>query len=288
MRSIVFVFSLAVCIWSSAYAWASGEKSFYDDSRHGWWWYQEEPTRDKNKDEKKEDKPARVLPSLKEYTMEQLWNMHPDDFQPLAKEFLKKAVQTPTIETVREFYIMLDIARMKSHVFQNVAGAVWQMYPELSLNADLPSATAGRVAQIKMTNKETVNKIKDSSRDFALVYFYAENCEFCRVQDEVLEYFIDKYGWEVKRVEIRGNPELAERFGVKITPYLMLIYRESRDHFPVSIGVSSLDEMEDRIYRGIRLLSGEVSPEAYSMYEFQRGGKMDPSIYMNNTVEGGQ
>jgi conjugal transfer pilus assembly protein TraF len=275
---------------SPAFAGTAGGKFSYDDSRRGWWWYEEEPVKNKDKnekqEEKKEAKPARVLPSLKDYTTEQLWNMHPDDFQPLAKEFLKKAVQTPTIETVREFYIMLDMARMKSHVFQNVAGAVWQMYPELSLNADLPSATAGRVAQIKMTNKETISKIKASSRDFALVYFYAENCEFCRVQNEVLEYFIDKYGWEVKRVEIHEHPELAERFDVKITPYVILIYRESKDQFPVSIGVSSLDEMEDRIYRGIRLLSGEISPEAYSMYEFQRGGKLDPSIYMNSATEG--
>ena len=65
----------------------------------------------------------------------------------------------------------------------------------------------------------------------------------------------------------------------------MLIYRNSMDFFPVSVGLSAVDEIEERIYRGIRLLSGESSPESYSLYEFERGGKMDPSVYMNRDGE---
>jgi conjugal transfer pilus assembly protein TraF len=80
-------------------------------------------------------------------------------------------------------------------------------------------------------------------------------------------------------VDIDARPDLAERFEVKMTPYLMLIYRNAGDYFPVSIGVSTLEEIEDRVFRGIRLLSGEVSPETYTLYDFQRGGKLDVSGY---------
>ena len=258
---------------------ASDKRRSYDDGRHGWWWY--EDPQPKDKDDKKEVKPVRVLPQMKDYTPESLWNMHPDDFQPLVKDFLKKAVQTPTIENVRDFYVMVDISRMKSHVFQNVAGAVWQKYPELSLNSDLPNAALGRYAKLKMSKVETESKISASSNDFALVYFYADGCEFCKAQDEIMAFFTAKYpAWEIKRVEIHERPDLAERFDVKITPYLMLIYRQGSEHFPVAAGVSSTDEVEDRIYRGIRLLSGEINPESYTMYDFQKGGKMDPAQYI--------
>lgn len=287
MRSCI-VLLMIFCSMASAYADSSGEKSYYDNSRRGWWWYEDPPAKEKDRKEKQEEKkeamPARVLPSLKDYTTEQLWNMHPDDFQPLIKDFLKKAVQTPTIETVREFYVVLDIARMKSHVFQNVVGAVLQKHPELSLNADIPVDAFGVAAKNRMKQTEVDAKIREAAADFALIYFYSENCRFCQAQDEVLMEFIGKYGWEVKRVEIDEHPGLAARFDVGITPYVMLIYRDSKDFFPVVIGVTTLDEMEDRIFRGVRLLSGEIGPESYTMYDFQRGGKLDPSIYTRDAA----
>jgi conjugal transfer pilus assembly protein TraF len=280
---LLSLFALALLLAGSAYA--SGpiaSKSSLDDIRRGWWWYEEDsPKKSDQPQEQKITKPSRVLPSLKDYTAEQLWNMHPDDYQPLIKEFLKKAVQTPTLENVREFYVLVDIARMKAHVFQNIAGAAWQKYPELSLNSEIPLSTYGRAVKSKMQRNEVIGKISSASQDFALIYFYAQNCDYCKAQDEVLDVFIREHGWEVKRVDINAHPDLAARFDVKMTPYLMLIYRGSMEFFPVSVGLSAVDEIEERIYRGIRLLSGENSPESYSLYEFERGGKMDPSVYMN-------
>lgn len=273
------VFTTVMIIVTPMLSFGKGSK---EDGRWGWWWYEDPPAQDKSQKGEKEPKTDRVLPSMKDYTPETLWNMHPDDFQPLAKEFLKKAVQTPTVENVRDFYTMVDISRMKAHVFQNVAGVVWQKYPDLSLNADLPNAQIGRDAKLRISLIETENKLRSSASDFALIYFYSENCEFCKSQDAVLDKFYRKYGWEIKRVEIHEHPDLAERFDIKITPHLMLIYRESSDYFPVAIGVSSIDEIEDRIYRGMRLLSGEVSPESFTMYDFQKGGKLDPTGYMRS------
>jgi len=39
--------------------------------------------------------------------------------------------------------------------------------------------------------------------------------------------------------------------------------------------VASLAEIEEKLYRGIRLLKNEITPEEYSLYEFQRGGAFD-------------
>jgi conjugal transfer pilus assembly protein TraF len=58
-------------------------------------------------------------------------------------------------------------------------------------------------------------------------------------------------------------------------PTIILVYRHSQDPITVSAGVVSLEDMEERIYRGMRLLAGEISPEEYSLYDFQRGGAFD-------------
>jgi conjugal transfer pilus assembly protein TraF len=85
-------------------------KPYYSDIKRGWWWYERAPEKEKKvedstlKEERESEKQEkRILPSLKDYTYEQLWNMHPDDFQPLLMEFQKKAVMSPTEENVREY-----------------------------------------------------------------------------------------------------------------------------------------------------------------------------------------
>ncbi|MFH7321421.1 conjugal transfer protein TraF, partial [Desulfurivibrio sp. D14AmB] len=61
------------------------------------------------------------------------------------------------------------------------------------------------------------------------------------------------------------------------------IKRNHPSQLTVASGVISLDELELKLYRSIRLLAGEINPEEFSVYEFQRGGSMDPrSILINN------
>ena len=62
---------------------------------------------------------------------------------------------------------------------------------------------------------------------------------------------------------------------MEITPTLILIQKGNQDYLPVSAGVISADEIEDKAYRAVRLLKGDISPEEYSLYEFQKGGGFD-------------
>ena len=57
---------------------------FYQNTKHGWFWYEDpplDPEEQENKPEK--PKPSRKVPSLDNYLIDDLWNMHPDDFQGL-------------------------------------------------------------------------------------------------------------------------------------------------------------------------------------------------------------
>jgi conjugal transfer pilus assembly protein TraF len=94
-------------------------------------------------------------------------------------------------------------------------------------------------------------------------------------QQAILRFFEERYAWEVKKIDITEETALASMFNVTTVPTILLVYRYSQEPIIISAGVVSLDDMEERLYRGIRLLSGEITPEEYSLYDFQRGGAFD-------------
>ena len=87
-------------------------------------------------------------------------------------------------------------------------------------------------------------------------------------------------------MDITTESGLASRFGVTKTPFLLLVHAGSPDYIPISEGVVSMAEMEDKLYRGIRLLKGEITPEEYSIYEFQKGGSFDVTAPFKNGING--
>jgi conjugal transfer pilus assembly protein TraF len=111
--------------------------------------------------------------------------------------------------------------------------------------------------------------------EFALVMFVRPGCEFCEEERKIVKWFTNTTGWIVKEVDITRQPELANRFGVTITPSLILIQKGNKEYMPVSAGVAAANEIEEKTYRTVRLLKKEITPEEYSLYEFQRGGSYD-------------
>lgn len=250
---------------------------YYRDAKKGWWWYQDPPREEKKEERKEEPKQVEKrhrIPAMKDYSPEQLWSMHPDDFQALLMDFQKKAVMKLDEESTMEYLTMQDIARKRSLAYANVAAYVQQKNPALTL-PEYSLATPGMAAATRMRTNEMESRIRQAENDFALLYFHSTDCEYCRAQDGILRFFQERYGWQVRGVDVNRNPNLAARFNVTTTPYIILIYRRSRDYLPVSAGVVTLAEMEEKLFRGIRLLSGEITPREYSLYEHRRGGSFD-------------
>jgi conjugal transfer pilus assembly protein TraF len=249
-------------------------KPYYGDLKRGWWWYEKTPEKKQDNEKKTADKAVRA-PVLADYSMETLWNMYPDDFQALLMAFQKKAVRVPSEDNVREYYVVQDIARRKSLAFANATAMVMQKYPDLAVAADYPITAPGRNAVIALETGEIEAKIRSARYDFALILFSAAGCPYCVEQKAILDHFVGKYAWEIREIDTERQSGTAAVFGIETTPTLLLVYRENKDHIAVSAGVASLSEIEEKLYRGIRLLKKEITPEEYSLYEFQRGGAFD-------------
>ncbi|PKN69021.1 MAG: conjugal transfer protein TraF [Deltaproteobacteria bacterium HGW-Deltaproteobacteria-12] len=288
MASIIRITAISIIIcmmfWSGTLVIADDDGvMFYKERKTGWWWYQDPKQESKNsEDEKLTLKPIKVVPSIAAIPDELLWNLHPDQFQELLLAMQKKAVQNPTERAMADYTRMLDMARRKSVVFANASMLYVQQHPEYDVAAADPITTPGRVATTKQTTKAIEDKIKWAVGSYGLIYFYSQECQYCEAQTPILKYFAEKYNWEIQPYDTKIDTKVAQTFNVTVTPTILIVGRKNGEYLIVSSGVVSLPDMEERIYRGVRLLEGETNVENYSTYDYQKGGVLDPpSIFLN-------
>jgi len=272
--SLLFLLCAAYALFAG-YATASedqfapSQSDYRTDMKKGWYWYEVE-----KKTENEKEKPAEELQKPAEFP--DPWDMPVEKFSKFIDGIRNTAIQNPTVENVKKYVELQDIARKKAVAFANVYALVMQMHPEFSTVSSNPIANPGMDALSSIKNEEVESVIYNARADFALVYFFRQDCRFCIVQDRILKYFIDKYAWEIKSVDILEEPEPAQRFNVATVPYLLAVYRETGKYMPVVVGVVSLKELEQNLYRAVRYLKGEVKPSQYTIYDYALGSAADP------------
>lgn len=98
-----------------------------------------------------------------------------------------------------------------------------------------------------------------------------------------MAYFKDKYGWQIKTVDISKNINAAVWFNVTITPTLLLIKKGQEKYMTVTSGVIALTELERKLYRAIRYLHGNTQGDNFLMYDFQKGSALDPTSILDKS-----
>lgn len=259
---------------------------YYDESGKGWWWYDRDkpaeeqtqtpepkknPTPPKQETKKTFDRDV----SLAQFSYDDVWNMHPDDFYELQEALKKKAVQYPTEANMRDYYEAQEIARKKAMAFTSSAQYVWQKYPELSgVAAAYPSTVPGDLARVGMIKDEKRKTLQSAQDRFALIYFMRDDCQYCAEQSKINEWFKSNTGWQIKSININQNQAMASKFGIQMVPSLIMIQKGNQEYFPVSQGVVDAGELEDKTYRAVKALSG-TTPDNINIYDFQKGGGFD-------------
>ncbi|MDD2467238.1 MAG: conjugal transfer protein TraF [Desulfobulbus sp.] len=256
--------------------------SFYQESKHGWFWYEDPAPVEEDREEPAPEPKASVSMSrdvsLAHYSTETLWNMHPDDFQQLLNGLQKKAVQYPTEQNILEYLSIQDIARRKALAYANATQYVTQKRADLfNINQVYPTSSPGAVARVQMQQEEIAGTIREAGKDHALLFFAAAGCGFCDKQAQILAYFVDKYGWQVKLVDMEREPNIALRFNITTTPTLLLIRQDRAASMPIAAGVTTLPEIERNLYQAIRSMRGDTSMESFTTYDFQKGSALDPT-----------
>jgi conjugal transfer pilus assembly protein TraF len=274
---------------------------YKDDVRRGWWWYEEpvkkeEETKKREvrkeearkeeakkeetkKEEAKKEEKVKVEEEVKplhEYSYEELLRMPVDKFKKIYEHYENLAVSNPTEENLYYFYNILDVARKKALLFTTQAMYVWQKYPELSTARDFPTTLPGLTVKHEMMSQEINSYVNSKRGGYGLIVFISERCPYCKVQMNIIKIFIEKYGWEVKLVDIDYDKRAVATFGIETVPSIILVSKRTGDWFPLASGVISVAEIKERIHLAIRNLEGDLQPERWGMYKFQEGTSIDP------------
>jgi conjugal transfer pilus assembly protein TraF len=256
---------------------------FYQDTRQGWFWYEDPPLElEEQKETPEKPEFPRNIPTLDNYSIDELWNMHPDDFQGLLNGLQKRAVQYPTEKNILQYLVIQDVARRKALAYTHASMYVTQKYSDLfSINQVYPTAEPGITARVRMQQDEIEETIGRAGADHALLFFTSPGCGFCEKQVQILAYFLEKYGWQIKTVDIRQNSNAAARFNITTTPTLLLIEKGQEAYMTVATGVIAMTELERKLYRAIRYLQGDTKNDNFLMYDFQKGSTLDPTSILN-------
>lgn len=269
-----------VCMAEDGISGATTEPLWECDFCRGWYFYD---AGDPDKKEEEADPRAElpepyIPPPLRErFTPRKLMELHPQQIKVVGEQYLEKAIWRPTPQNAGDFMVVLDAMRRKGYSFTNTMTWFVQTHPQYNLMKDAPSNVPGRNAMLRATLSEMERVIAESRGSFGLFYFYSDKCSGCAEQWPILQYFLEKFGWEAVYVDVDKSPEHALRFNVQGTPTVVVAFPEKDNWMPVTVGVAAYDEMVGQLYNAIRYLKGEITEIQWTMNGVRAGGPWDPS-----------
>ena len=196
---------------------------------------------------------------------EKLDNMTAEQIQKLEKELRGIAVMKPTLENVYLYNRLVQYINRKADEFVKVNREVSHLFPDISKT---PTSTIARRVYLKTLRRDIESAVREMSERAALVVFVKEGCPYCRAQERVLSLFKKKYpDFYVKYIDVEEHPAMVEKFNVAETPTIWLVYETDNGRHiwqVVSVGVASLDRLENSIYEIKNFLEEKKNGEGYT------------------------
>ncbi len=269
---------------------STNSSSFYDtpSGKRGWWWYETEKNIKSEKKEKddevKREKAEKQLQEkqkefkeevkpLTEYTYEELLYMEPKKFRELFNYYLERAIAQPTEENLFYYFNLVDVARKKAALFSYMYDYTMQKYAQYLPTTVYPVSVPGIEARIERQKDEILKYVLGKKNDYGLIVFIQPGCPYCEAQIRILDRAsID--GINIKYVDITRYPESISKFGIEVTPTIIIVHRNGQ-YLTIGSGVQALDTIYFAIYRALRIFEGE-DPARATIYEFQRLTPLDP------------
>ena len=236
--------------------------------KRGYWWKKDEPP---------SDDAAVQAPLPPPPSEEQLLKLHPKEVAKLIDDYRDNALWSMKPEHVTWYYRLQDFARRRARAFMNVTDYVMLQNPGLNMNTVYSDSPPGQEARRAEYEKSIGDRLDEEKGSAGLLLLVRRGCPYCEAQRTELKYFQQRHGWDIKEVDIGDNPQVGAQFGVDYTPTTLVVFRNSDQWMPVSVGVDTVPTIEEGLYKALRLMHGETSPDRYDLQEYQDGGPYDPN-----------
>ncbi len=260
---------------------------YSEDEDKGYYNYEivpEEP----EEDPLPEEAPPAPAPEMQpppKYTYKELFNMHPDQFKAYDENVTKWAVMTRKEEDILRYLEAKDIARRRAVAFASVVQYTGQKNNQYSNDDVFPVALPGRMAAKRSQLADIDRVIASAKEEFAIIMFSQQGCSFCDAQSSILKFFESNYQWAIRKIDIQAYPNMAIEYGIEQTPSLIILQGDTGETMPIATGVVSMEELRSRVYRTIRIMRGEVKPEQYNTFDYEKGSGSDPLKYLEMEKE---
>lgn len=225
--------------------------------KQGYWWY-EAP---KAAAEKSSDPDALLKPAIPPTAELATWT--PPRIRKLIEQQRDFAATVLTVDAVADFWRLQDFARRKARAFAGVTQIAMLQHPELNAKSANPMVGDARAELSAFKDAKRRHYLRSHAAEFALVMFSRTTCGYCRVQWPVIQRFQEEMGWQVTLLDLDNRPELAQRYGVEVTPTTMVIRRGSQQRMIIASGVESYPSLAQTAYQAVRLLRGDIRPEQF-------------------------
>ncbi|MCW6536054.1 conjugal transfer protein TraF [Sphingomonas lycopersici] len=223
----------------------------------GYWWYETPPAPSAPGD----DKESVAKPEIPPMAVLATWS--PPRIARLITQQRDYAATVLTVDAVADFWRLEDFARRKARAFAGVTQLALLLHPEL--NAKAANPMIGEARDALGSHKDEVRRqyLRARSSEFALVMFGRTTCGYCRVQWPIVQRFQDEMGWQTSQIDLDRRPDLGSRFGVEMTPTIMVIRRNTQQRMVIAAGVETYPNLAQTAYQAAKLLSGDIRPEQW-------------------------
>ena len=280
LRKFCFVIfcSIFIALDSSANCKSGTDKN---PEKRGLWWCEVEPKAETEPEPEPEPKQKQpTLPAAPSaplvFSHQEMMKMHPDQLEPLLQQHRRWAIYTMEPADVHNYHLVQDAIRRKAVSFAALTGVNMLKHPEMSSESVRPVHNAGLAVTNKLKREEIHQVLAKYKNDYALGLFVKSGCSYCESALVVMEKFSTRTGWRVEIMDILNRPDLAEKYNITTVPMLLLIQKGNKKGFPVMVGLHPVSTIYDKVYSGVRLMSGEITERQYYMFDKDRDTFFDP------------
>lgn len=264
-RTGVLVFVM-VCMaqmsWAESWVPASAHPSFLDGRKEGWFWYEDPIRRPLIQPQPMPEIPfaVKVREWLRHVPVSEL------DLDHLPARILKLLIEEkklvslddPTIESVREYFLVQKAAFARAQRFTNMWQLALYTEPELDYHTEHPVSALGHTLTSQAERQTDDQLLSHVNQQAGLYFFFTSTCPYCQAQAKALKLFADTYGWKVFPVtqDGAGLPEfpqpkldngMGERVGVRRVPTILLAIPTERFVVPVGAGLMPVEDLRTRV-----------------------------------------
>ena len=143
----------------------------------------------------------------------------------------------------------------------------WQN-AELNYELKRPVSAAGKNVWIEERGKNIKATMENLAKEYGLIFFFSSNCPYCHRYAPIIKSLGNSYGLKILGISLDGkcltefldcrmNRGESEVMGVTAVPTTLLFNKSSGRTEIIGTGILSITQLEERIYKILKIEVGD-------------------------------